>query len=666
MKYNFILSCLILFFIFNHAYSEPFENINKDFNRAKSRVMIRHIFVSTQANLDFAAYYANPIRFDKKPVSPKKPEKIIKLEEITFGGAVSSCVNSINKTPLTKEEASMPLAWEPLMNKIWEIVKNDELAKIGSKIIGEKWADPSIFYAYQDIAACYLHKIENDYQMWVKIEFKPWVKFLDPSITCEANDGFKTIYAKLNIENINKDIRNKIFDWIINDYCKTILTKEQVLDWANILASYWYPKLNTDVVDLTGQTKWPTSDTEKEILKELKGLFVENPTVVIRGNPYGKKLYNVFIVDFKQQIQNVNSQIQVSNFSTSVLIDTSVSQNFIQNNKRFDDEVKKFGNYELWAKKDEAFRSAVLSYVKSLPPTQMGFKGKDDWLFFRGEAFYLNSGDLSLQPQDKNPLPHLIEFKKFLESKNISLIFVPVPNKSDIYFEKLPVNVAIQDTFGIIHPYYRKFLKDLQTAGIEVIDLLPAFLEAKKEDSKNKESIYQIHDTHWTSRGIQIAAQLIGNRIKQYSWYKDLEKNGIKYSLKDTFFLRLGDIVDKLPEADKNNFKPVQISAKQVLNPDKTPYKAANPDAPIMLIGDSFTGVFELIDCKSAGIGSHIAYTTGLPVDIITSWGGGPLVRDKFYRARKNNLDKKKVVIYMMVARDLYNYSQLWQPLEIK
>jgi len=76
--------------------------------------------------------------------------------------------------------------------------------------------------------------------------------------------------------------------------------------------------------------------------------------------------------------------------------------------------------------------------------------------------------------------------------------------------------------------------------------------------------------------------------------------------------------------------------------------------------------VFELVDCKASGVGAHIAATTGIPVDIITSWGGGPLVRDKMLRARKNFLNKKRLVVYMMVARDLYNYSQGWLPLESK
>jgi alginate O-acetyltransferase complex protein AlgJ len=65
-------------------------------------------------------------------------------------------------------------------------------------------------------------------------------------------------------------------------------------------------------------------------------------------------------------------------------------------------------------------------------------------------------------------------------------------------------------------------------------------------------------------------------------------------------------------------------------------------------------------------VGAHIAAQTQIPVDIITSWGGGPLVRDKMYRARKNSIDKKRVVIYLMVARDLYNYSQLWEPVDFK
>jgi alginate O-acetyltransferase complex protein AlgJ len=645
----------------------PFETVTKNYNRVTSRVMIRSVAVPTLANLDYAVYTANPIRFDHQAVSPKKPAKKIGLAEISFGGAlVSPCV-SLSQTPLSAAEKDMPLAWDPLQNKLWEVTKSDEISKIGAKINGEKWADPSVFMAYQEIAAAYLHGQGDSTQVWVKIEFKPWVEFLDPSIPDEAKGGFHVVYGRLNVDGVDKTIKQKAFDWIRNDYAKTLLTKDQVVDWANLLASYWYPKLNTDVVDMTGQTEWPTPDADKGAIKELKGFAVKNPLVVIRGNPYGTILYNVFLVDFPEEKPKTMVQTPAQQATSGpITFDASVSANFKENNARFQTEVTTFGDYAAWARKDEPFRLFAASFVKLLPEKQMGFKGKEDWLFFRGEVSYMNCGDMSLQAPDKNPIPHLVEFAKFLKSKNISLIFVPVPNKSDVYFEKLPVDNPPKDPYGIINPYARKMLRDLQNAGIEVIDLLPAFLAAKKEDAKNKEAVYQRQDTHWTDRGLEIAAQRIADRVNQYSWYPDVAKSAVKYSVKDTTFMRQGDLVDKLAEADKTAFPAVEIAAKQVHNPDGSLYKGANPDSPIMLIGDSFTGVFELVDCKAAGVGAHVSALTGIPLDIVTSWGGGPLVRDKFYRARKNMLDKKRVVIYLMVARDLFNYSQLWQPMETK
>ena len=105
------------------------------------------------------------------------------------------------------------------------------------------------------------------------------------------------------------------------------------------------------------------------------------------------------------------------------------------------------------------------------------------------------------------------------------------------------------------------------------------------------------------------------------------------------------------------------IKAKRVIMPEGKPYKGIR-NAPVLLIGDSFTGVFELVDCKSAGVGAHIAQKTGLPVDIITSWGGGPPVRNRMVRTRKDYMGYKRAVIYLMVARDLYNYVQGWQDLK--
>jgi len=389
---------------------------------------------------------------------------------------------------------------------------------------------------------------------------------------------------------------------------------------------------------------------------------------VIRGNPYGEKIYNVYVVDVSQTAQPVEPT-PAAGAVPAVLApqekDSALSANFLENASRFEQETKTFGDYPAWAKKDEPFRKSMASLVDALPADQMGFKGKDGWLFFRKEIDYLNGGDLISQPNDKNPLPILREFKSFLDSHNISLLFCVIPNKSDIYFEKLPVD-APKESGAIINPYGRKFLADLQKNGIEIIDLLPDFLAAKQDDQKNREALYQKHDTHWTFRGLRLAAQRIADRIKHCTWYAGLAKSPVRYTLKDTVCSRRGDIVERLPEKERSDYPADSLAAQQVVKPDGSLYKASNPDAPVMLIGDSFTGVFELVDCKSAGVGAHIADATGIPIDVITSWGGGPLVRDKMLRARKNDLAKKRLVVYLMVARDLYNYSQKWLPLETK
>jgi alginate O-acetyltransferase complex protein AlgJ len=267
-------------------------------------------------------------------------------------------------------------------------------------------------------------------------------------------------------------------------------------------------------------------------------------------------------------------------------------------------------------------------------------------------------GDLSKQPEDKNPLPHIAEFKKMCDDRNIDLLFVAVPNKSDVYFEKL--YDAIPRSVTLVNPYGRKFLRDLQESGVEVIDLLPLFLKAKRDDPKSIEPLYQKQDTHWTNRGLQIAAAALAQRIKEYSWFTEAKKSGVSYLIHDTTFIRQGDIVDKLPENRRGDYPPVTLQASQILTTDGSLFRQNNCTAPLLLIGDSFTGVFELVDCKSAGVGANIAALTSLPVDIITSWGGGPLVREKMLRARSNDLGFKRLIIYMMVARDLYNYSEGW------
>ena len=466
----------------------------------------------------------------------------------------------------------------------------------------------------------------------------------------------------MNLDSIDGPTKEKIFSWLSGDYRKKVLTKEEIVDWGNVLASYWYPVMNTDMVDMTGENAWPTKSTEPDVKKTMKNVSVKNPVIVIRGKPFSKPIYMVFAVDAggqeKSSAPAATVQSTTAAAPVNAAIDQSVAANFTDNNTRFNLEIKQYGDYPDWTKKNGPFLDNVKKMIGALPPDHMAFKGKEDWLFFRKSIEYMTGGDLSVQARDKNPIPNLVDFKNYLGQHNVNLLFVVVPNKEEVYPEYLPVEAAPVNG-PYVNPYSRKILKDIQAAGIEVIDLLPHFLKAKEQDASLKVTVYQHQDTHWTDRGLEIASDLIAARIKEYAWYKDLDKT--KFAVVDTTFNRVGDLVDKLPETQRANYPAVTLKARQVRMPDGTLYKGG-PLSPVMLIGDSFTGVFELVDCKSAGVGSHIAEKTGLPVDIITSWGGGPLVREKAMHAREKYLPSKRLVVYMMVARDLYNYGQSWDP----
>jgi alginate O-acetyltransferase complex protein AlgJ len=278
---------------------------------------------------------------------------------------------------------------------------------------------------------------------------------------------------------------------------------------------------------------------------------------------------------------------------------------------------------------------------------------------------YVAGGDLEKQAKGKNPLPIIVEFKKTLEAHGVDFLFVPVPNKEEIFPDELePKQKALVGK--VVNPYGRQFLQSLAAAGVEVVDLLPTFLAARVDhDNAKAEPLYQRQDTHWTDRGLRLCADIVSARIKKYPWYKDVSTHARTYSIKETSFTRFGDLHSRLPEALKKKYKPETLVAHQVLGPDGAAYDD-DADSPVVVLGDSFTGVYELTDAEHAGVSAHIAKGIAYPVDLVMSYGGGPNVRQKLMRRGADALASKKLVIWMMTARDLYNYWENWEPLNAK
>lgn len=657
-KCTFLL--LSILFVSNLHANSSYEELVPGFSRTDSRIMVRKVKKPTLANLDMAAYDKNPLLSDNADVKPKKMEQPVLPDTLTFNKSVSNPVNSFSETPFSKNGQFVSVAMKPFLKRLWSVVKDDNIAQQVSKVSAYKWNDPTIYQSFQEISTAYFYEKNGQTQIWVKIEFSPWVLPLS-NISDSDNDGIKELYAKLSLVNVHNDTLAKIADWVKNSYCKTELAINDIDVWITELTSYWYPSLNTDIVDIGEENLWPDKRVAKKIRKELKGQIFKNPFAVIEGKPFDPKkpIYNVFIIEADSVKTDMSNLAQSSN-TPAHQYDSTISENFKNNMIRFDKELSVYGSYNEQNAKNRGFLDGVRNWLNRFPDEQMGLVGTNEWLFFRRSAETLvKSG---IQSQIKTAIDHITEFKTYLDNKGINFLFVVIPDKEMIYFDKFSNEIPLPQ-INIICTHERELLLQLQKANIETIDLLPEFLESKENDHNYSEFLYQKDDTHWSNRGIEIAADLIAQRIREYSWYNDLQKRD--YFTSDTFAERTGDIVERLPQNIQGNFPPQKVLAKQVFNlPDTTLFKS-DKHASVMLIGDSFTGVFESVDCKGSGIGANIAAKTNLQIDIITSWGGGPLVRNKALRMRQNELSSKRLVVYMMVSRDIFNYSLEWEPLSV-
>jgi alginate O-acetyltransferase complex protein AlgJ len=204
-------------------------------------------------------------------------------------------------------------------------------------------------------------------------------------------------------------------------------------------------------------------------------------------------------------------------------------------------------------------------------------------------------------------------------------------------------------------------MAELAGAGVECVDLLPAFLEARDAPG---EPFYMPLDTHWSHRALRIAARVFAERIRAYPWYAEAAREPVRYSTRTCAFKRRGDIVPMLPETERLNYPPMEFEAEQVVSPDGSLYKDER-SGPILLLGDSYAAVFHFQDCKHAGLTAHIAEETGLPVDLVLGLGMGPEVRKKLLRRGRGGLDGKRLVIWALSERDLYDYRSPWEKIPL-
>ncbi|SMP51907.1 hypothetical protein [Fibrobacter sp. UWB10] len=582
---------------------------------------VRVVNKPTLAALDFAAYFNNPIRLagkEEKPENYTGKMASAKLAEYPF-----PMLDSLSEYEPAAVAGRQPLAWEPLAKILYAQTGNDSLSQMLNSIEAVKWNEPDVFRAFQTVTRMWGVPLSDGSVDW-------WVEVM-PAMWTERS----VFYGKLKLSSTGETAE------ILNYYLTGEMNIDDAMNWARTLSSYWYPTLNTDLEPHTAGATWEGDKNR--------------PFAVMRGNPMGTPMWIAFEVPaFRMNDEALRAKRTADSLAeagevvpVNRTLDTSSAF-------RLETLASLEGTCPVNAD-TKKFRDALSKKLKKLPKEQNAWAG-GDMLWFRRNANYLLADKITGQDSLHNPLPRLLELKKYLDSLNVQLLVVPVPVKEEIYGDRLVEGTAAD---LCVNPAGREFTREMLAAGLDVLDLYPALMAAKSGDEPPHYS-YQRYDTHWSLPGMLAAMELLASRVTQYSWYAESGAQPGSLNLQETKTVREGDLVAHLPDAEKSKYPADTLPAMKIFKGTEA-YKGGK-NSPILLMGDSFTGVFESVDQKSGGPGSLLAYATGLDVQVLTSWGGGPGVYHRMMKMKKD-MQSKRLVIYMMTARDFWQSPMEWDAL---
>jgi hypothetical protein len=285
------------------------------------------------------------------------------------------------------------------------------------------------------------------------------------------------------------------------------------------------------------------------------------------------------------------------------------------------------------------------------------------WYFYQPEVRYLGERwyrELAPEEPTEDPVSVIAHFDRQLQAKGIRLVVVPVPAKPSIYPERLYWGLSPTVDLAI---HTQRFQDELRREGIEVLDLRPAFLEWRR--SHPDAPLYLAQDTHWTGEGARLAAEVIARRLRSLPLSASLEPS-TQYERRAIRARRRGDIpaMTRLPLQDKL-FEAEETTCYQVSSAgDGALYQDA-PDASVLLLGDSFSRIYQSDEPRSAGLIANLAYELKTPLTTVVNDGGAStLVRQQLSRSAQK-LAGKKVVLWVFTERDVRFGMHGWQTIDI-
>ncbi len=301
--------------------------------------------------------------------------------------------------------------------------------------------------------------------------------------------------------------------------------------------------------------------------------------------------------------------------------------------------------------------------------TELVYLGEAPWLFYgpdlryvTGQGFLIpfehrrrsEGADTVSGPPESDPRSAILDLYQVLRARDIQLIVMPTPVKPSIEFEQL-AGSQIAPTVEVENPSYRTFIDELREHGVLVFDVGEVIRTARETSD---DPFYLATDTHWRPGTVELVAHHLASFVADSVQLSASMSAPLESSYSEV--TNQGDTAQLLGlSPGRPLFLPETVQIRRVTPAGHTRW-LPDPNAEILLLGDSFTNVYSLKTMgwgESAGLAEQLSFEMRRPIDRLSQNDAGAsasraLLAAELRRGR-DRLVGKRAVIFQFANREL-------------
>ena len=274
----------------------------------------------------------------------------------------------------------------------------------------------------------------------------------------------------------------------------------------------------------------------------------------------------------------------------------------------------------------------------------------------------------------ENPLSSILHFARQLETAGIDFLVVFVPPRAAIYPDLTTVKkpLVASDEPPILDGYLREFYLQLERRGVEVLDLLPLFLEHPRQPwaeghvplptdlDTDDELVFRRQDVHWSTHGSALAARAIAERVHAYGWWETTQRRQGRAHIQDRtrYLHEHGSITASLIKAGRlEPSEPKEYFLFRDAHIVGERWSLNDRSSPVVLLGDSFSR-------PEHGLPQQLLVELGFRVDRITVPMGNQSGQLQRLKLRGDGLAGKRLVIWQIHSQAMVGH-QKWRRITV-